>query len=823
MGTLLQDLKYAMRTLANTPGFALGVVLTLGLGIGANVTMFSVVDRMLFRPPPLLRDPGRTHRVYFLSRYQGRESAMGGAPYARFTDLTRWTSSFSRIADYSEGDLAIGVGDDAREMRVAMVSAGFFGFFDAPPAIGRYFTPAEDTPPNGAAVAVLGYGFWQTQYGGRPDVLGATLQIGPTVYTIVGVGPRGFVGLWPNQQPVAFIPITTYGAAIMDAANSAAGSWWTEYNHHWTGVLVQRKPEVSNAQANADLTSAYLRSFALQQAALPGPSKPEGEQLSAVAASVLSERGPNESSFAKVATWVSGVAVIVFLVACANVANLLLVRSFQRRREIAIRLALGVSRGRLVRQLLTESLLLAVLGGLAGLLIAEWGGTWLRVGFLPRSAAANMLGDPRTLFFAGSVALLAGLLTGLVPALQTRRGALSNDLKSGARDGTTRRSRTRAALLVLQGALSVVLLVGAGLFVRSLQHVRDVALGFDVDPVQLVELNMRSEQLDSARLVALRHDLLVTAQATPGVERAALRLTVPLWNTWNVPLFFPDVGTIDHPFDLNAVSPDYFATMGTRLLRGRGISPQDSRTAPPVMVVSEAMARAIWPGQDPVGRCVKLITPSRPCTTVVGVAADIKSRQLGDESGQLFYLSAEQFHPQEGGLFVRTRGAAASPESIRGALQRRMPGSSYVTVTPLSEILGRETQSWELGATMFLIFGAVALALAGIGLYSVIAYGVAQRTPELGIRTALGAQFGDLIRLVLGEGLTLGVMGVLLGVALALVGSRWVAPLLFNESPHDPVVFGGVTAVLLGVAALASYIPALRATRVDPVVALRTE
>ncbi len=821
MDALLQDLKLAVRSLTKIPGFTLGVVVTLGLGIGANVTMFSVVDRMLFRPPPMLHDPDRTHRVYFLSRSEGREYASSGTPYARYVDLTHWTTSFARVAAYSEGDLAVGTGADAREMRVAMVSAGFFGFFDAPPAVGRYFTAAEDTPPNGTAVAVLGYGFWQANYGGRPDVFGSTLQIGPNVYTIIGVAPRGFVGLWPNQRPVAFIPITTYGATIARETNSPVTGWWTEYHHMWTGLLVQRRPEVSLPGANADLTQAYLRSSSVQQSTMP--PKPEVGQLRAIAASVLSERGPNESSFAKVATWVSGVAVIVFLIACANVANLMLVRSFQRRREIAIRLALGVSRGRLVTQLLTESLLLGALGGGAGIVIAEWGGTWLRAGFLPRSAAANVLGDPRTLFFAGCVALVAGLLTGMAPALQTHRGLL-DDLKSGARDGTYRRSRTRLSLLALQGALSVVLLVGAGLFARSLQHVRDVPLGYDTDRVQLVDVNMRAERLDSARLVTLRHDLLTAAQAIPGVERVALRLTVPLWNTWNVPLFVPGTVSQSHQVDLNAVSPDYFATMGTRILRGRGVSSEDTRSAPPVMVVSDAMARTIWPGQDPLGRCVRLTTPDAACTTVVGVANDIKAQQLGDDPGLLIYLSAEQFHPQEGGLFIRTRGAAArSTESIRRALQRAMPGTSYVTVTPLREILDRETQSWHLGATMFLIFGALALALAAIGLYSVIAYGVTQRTRELGIRAALGARVGDVIGLVLGEGLTLSVAGVTLGLAVALVGSRWVAPLLFQESPRDPVVFGGVAGVLLCVAALASYIPARRAARVDPAMALRTE
>ncbi|HET9707786.1 MAG TPA: ABC transporter permease [Gemmatimonadales bacterium] len=825
MDALLQDIKYAARTLAKRPGFTLGVVLSLGLGIGANVTMFSVVDRMLFRPPPLLRDPDRTHRVYLVTTDQGRAFASNTVQYARYVDLTNGTASFARTAAFTEEDLAIGVGADAREMRVGIVSASFFGFFDAPPAIGRYFTASEDSPPNGTAVAVLSYRLWQTRYGGRDDVLGTTLQIGPTPCTIIGVAPKGFVGLWPNQQPVAFIPLTSYAAAMAVGKHFGGETWWTTYTWRWSSMLVQRKPGVSTAAANADVTNAYLKSYVAQLATAPGMPKPELARPHALAASVLSERGPNESSFAKVATWLSGVACIVFLIACANVANLLLVRSFQRRREIAIRLALGVRRARLVSQLLTESLLLAVLGGLAGIIIADWGGAWLRDGFLPRSSAASVVNDPRTLFFAGSVAVMAGLLTGLAPALQLRRGLLS-DLKAGARDVGYRRSRTRRVLLVLQGALSVVLLVGAGLFVRSLQHVRGVPLGYDADPVLLAELNMRGEQLDSARMVALRRELLATAQSIPGVGHATLQLTTPFWSSWDVPLYVAGIDSVDRlgEFDLNAVSPDYFATVGTRIVRGRGISAGDSRNAPPVMVVSEAMARTLWPARDPIGQCVKVNAPSAPCTTVVGVAHNIKVQQLGDDPALLYYLSAEQWRPDRGGLFIRTRGSAAgSSESIRRELQRAMPGASYVTVTPLTDIIGHETQSWELGATMFLIFGALALTLAAIGLYSVIAYSVAQRTPELGIRTALGAQFGDVIRLVLGEGLSVAALGVAFGVALALVGSRWVGPLLFQESPHDPLVFGTVAAVLLGVATLASYVPALRAARIDPVVALRTE
>ncbi|HZI22331.1 MAG TPA: ADOP family duplicated permease [Gemmatimonadales bacterium] len=821
--TLIADLRYAVRQLARSPGFTLGVVLTLALGIGANVAMFSVVDRMLFRPPPLLHDPGATHRIYLAMTWNGgKEQAGGYMQYARYADLTSWTTAFARTAAFTEQDLAIGVGTEAREMRVGIVSAGFFGFFDAPPALGRYFTAAEDSPPNGTPVAVLSHAFWQTRYGGRREVLGSTLQIGPTLYTIVGVAPEGFVGLWPVQRPVAFIPITSHASAM---AAGRRETWWTTYSWQWLSMLAQRKPGVSVAAANADLTNAYLRSYAAQRPGSPALPPAEITRPRGFVGSVLSERGPRESSFAKVATWISGVALIVLLIACANVANLLLARALRRRREIAVRLALGVSRARLLSQLFTESVLLALLGGLAGLLVAEWGGAVLRAQFLAKSSEVSVIGDTRTLLFGGVAALCAGLLTGLAPAL-TQRGDVASDLKAGAREGTFQKSRVRIALLVLQGALSVVLLVGAGLFVRSLRHVRVIPLGYDVDPVLLVNLNLRGTQLDSVRNVELRRELLQTAQAIPGVEHASRQLTVPFWITWDLDLHVAGIDSVHRlgDFELNAVTPEHFATRGTRILRGRGIEAQDREHAPRAMVVSQAMGKTLWPGRDPIGQCVRVGADTVPCTYVVGVAENIKSQQLGDDPGLFYYLSTAQWHPEQGGVFIRTRGdAARSAETIRRALQPVMPGAAYVTVTPLREILGEQTRSWQLGATMFLAFGALALALAAIGLYSVMAYNVAQRTQEMGVRASLGAQERDLIKLVINEGLRVGVVGVVIGVMIALAGGQWVGPLLFQESPHDPLVFGFVAVVLMGTTVLASFVPSRRAARVDPIVALRCE
>ena len=835
---VLQDLRYAVRGLRARPGFTIPVVLTLALGIGANVAIFSIVDRLLFRPPAMLANPARTNRIYVAQSDRGREGVWPGIPYARCLDFARWTTSFARTAEFTTAAMAVGAGDDARDMQVAAVSASFFGFFDAPPTLGRYFTAREDTPPTGTPVVVLSHALWEVRFGARQDALGATLQIGPIIYTVIGVAPAGFAGLSSTQPPAVYIPISSY-AATSGFQGSPGDEWWQTYHWAFAQMIVERKPGVTIAQATSDLTNAYRRSYAVQRDVSPDIPRVGVARPRAIVASVLAERGPNESRLGKVAALVAAMAVVVLLIACANVANLLLAAALRRRREIAVRLALGVSRARLLSQLLTESVLLALLGGAAGLLVAQWGGALLRSLFLPKDATSTVFGDPRTLIAAGTAALIAGLLTGLAPVWQSRRADLAHDLKAGAREGggTHHRSRLRAVLLVMQGALSVVLLVGAGLFVRSLSHVRELRLGYDVDPVLVVELNMRGVKLDSARALGLRQQLLEQTENLPGVERAALHTSIPFLRTMDgrngisVDLHVAGIDSVDRlgEFYFDAVTADYFATMGTRVIRGRGIGKEDVAGAPGAMVVSESMAKVLWPGRDPIGQCVQVVTygqtaKGHSCTYVVGVAEDIKSHGLSDDRGFYYYLASAQFHPEHTGLFVRTRGdAAGQVETIRRSLQTLMPGASYVTVTPFADVIGGQMRSWKLGATMFGAFGALALLLAAVGLYSVIAYNVAQRTHELGVRIAMGARVSDVLGLVVGQGVRLGVVGIVIGGLIALASARWLKPLLFQESARDPGVYALVAAVLLVVAVVASGVPAMRAAKVDPNVALRTE
>jgi predicted permease len=819
---VLQDASYTLRDLRRNPVFTLGVTLTLALGIGANAAMFSLVDRLLLRPPAMMIHPETVHQVYLYKTVDGVERETGGR-YATYTDIVRRSTSFSRTSAFRLTSLAIGVGEETRLRNVAIVSAGFFGFFDAPPALGRYYTASEDSPPSPAPVAVLSHAVWQTQYGARRDIVGTTVQIDAVTYTIIGVAPEGFVGLWPFSPPSAFIPVTTY------AASHGPPDWATTYSRAiGIGIIVQRKPNVTQPAATADLTNAFLQSFRIQDGQYEGAGTTSQRRPRAVAASVLDQRRPEGSSLSRAGTWLSAVTLIVLLIACANVANLLLARTIRRRREIALRIALGVSRRRLFGQLLTEGVILALLGGIGGVVIAAWASRALTTTLLPGAEPAPLLDDTRTLAFVGLIALGVGILTGLAPMTQVRRLSLTSDLKSGPREGTYQRRSLRTALLILQSALSVALLVGAGLFVRSLQHVRDVRLGFHPDSVALVELNMRNVRLDSATAVALRRRLLEAAARIPGVSHVSLQEAVPFAGVSSYPIVVAGMDSTSElgEFDVNTVSTDYFATMGTRILRGRGFEDSDRDGGRLVVVVGESMARVLWPGRDAIGQCVRVgLEPDVPCRYVVGIAEDIHSQSLDAESRLFYYyMPAAQWNPQNTGLFVRARGdVRALVEPVRRQLQRDMPGSSFVTVRPLADIVDNQMRVWITGASVFSAFGVLALVLAAVGLYSVIAYNVTQRKHELGVRLALGAGRGEIVRLVVGESVRFAMTGTVIGAIVAALGGGWIEPLLFHQRPRDPSIFAFVGITLIGVAILASWIPALRAAGVDPKSALQSD
>ena len=818
---LSQDIRYAARGLKAKPGFTAAVVLTLGLGIGANAAMFRVVDRLLFRAPPYLIDPASTHRVYLQWAQDGKTRSDRGIQYTRYLDFQRATSSFDLAGVFVTRSMAVGTGQDARELPVTANSASFFELFSARPVIGRLFGPDDDKRPIGAAVAVLAYEFWQSQYGGRRDVLGTRIQIGDNLCTIIGVAPRGFVGIPDGSAPVAFIPVTLFAGTATHQEH--ASDYYADYHWNFLELVLRRKPGPSLATASADLTQAYHQSLRLEESQNPGGPPLILSQNFAVLGPTQLERGPEAGAQVKVVTWVSGVAIIVLLIACANVGNLLLAHALRRRREIAVRLALGVSRARLVSQLLTETLMLAVAGGVAGLVFGQLAASVLASIFLPGEPSLRVAGDARTIVLVGGITLLAGVAIGLVPVIAAGRDDFATTLKAGAREGTYQRSRVRSALLILQSTLSVLLLIGAGLFVRSLHNVRSIRLGYDADNLIYVSRHLRGARMRGPEQAAQSVELMERARAIPGVVSASRAITVPMSNSWSMPVYVPSFDTTRHRgVQLQSVSPEFFATMGTRIVQGRAFTTTDREGAPLVAVISLAMSKQFWPGKSPIGQCFKQRADSTPCITVVGVAENIKVRNLTAESGLYYYLPIAQFHDDEGGVFVRTRGDAdAFVETVRRQLQGVMPGATYIRVTPMHKFVDPQRQSWESGAKMFLAFGVLAHILAALGLYSVIAYNVAQRTHELGVRIALGAGGRHLTRLVVGQAMRFAVAGALIGGTLALWSGRWIAPLLYETSPKDAVVYSVVIATLLVVAIGASAIPALRASRVDPNVALR--
>jgi putative ABC transport system permease protein len=821
---LAGDLSYAVRGLKRNPLFAAGIIITLALGIGANAAMFSIIDRLLLRPPAFMPGAASVSRIhiYRTARDVERTRAL---PYALYTDVARWAKDFPQVASFSRLNMGVSLGGVTRPIDVAAVSGGFFRFFDAPPQLGSYFSDADDVAPQGRPVVVLSGAAWKNHFGGRHDVLGETMHIGNVTYTIVGVAPDAFNGVWPYRSPLAFIPVTSYGG------QEGEPGW--EKNYGWAfslEMMIRRPPGMTEAQASALLSAEYRRRYQEQFDENPRMPAPTVAKPRILAAPILAARGPTPSSVARIATWIGGVTIIILLIACANVASLLLSRMVRRRREVAVRLALGAGRGRLVSQLVTEGMLIATVGGIAGVLVAVWGSSVLHAMFLPGVERVPVLSDPRTLALAGIMVLGTGLLTGLMQVAQAGRANLTDDLRSGARDGKYRRIPLRTVLLTVQCALSAVLLVGAGLFVRSLNNVRNVPLGFDANPVLLVELeNMNTANLDSAATAALRLRLLAAAKRTPGVTHATLQESAPFGGSSSRPI---SVDGIDSTaalgdFYFNTVSADYFATMGTRILRGRGIEDRDGEGAERVIVIGESMGKALWPGQDPIGRCVRMAAPSAnaPCTTVVGIAEDIRAASFEPEPRTFYYYRpAAQWYPQDGGLFVRVKGDAGQlVESLRKQLQGEMPGASYLTVSRLSDLLDARMRSWALGARVFTAFGALALLLSAIGLYSAIAYNVAQRRREIGVRLALGAERGRVVSLMVREGLRFAIPGVAIGCAIALYAGRWVKPLLFSESPYSPAVYGSVIVALIAVAAVASWVPALKAGRLDPKEALQAE
>ena len=836
-----QDVRYAARGLRLRPGFAAMVILTLSLGIGANVTMFSILDRLLLRAPSHIVDVDRVVQVH--SRWVRSPNVQSSHPYVLYKDFLAGVSEFEQVAVTTPSSVVdreyypLGRGSSATRIPGAQVSASYFKLLGVRPHRGRFFQDDEASETNPQQVAVIGYGFWQRQFGGRDDAIGKSLELGTNRYAIVGVAPKGFTGVELSDIDV-WIPI----AAANGLRFAKGADWATTRNSQWLSIIARLKPGASQERARAQATAVFRAGERERFASSTNArNRASADSQSVELSSILPGKSIKafglsaRSAEMRVSQLLAGVSFIVLLIACANVANLLLVRALGRRREIAVRLALGVGRARLVRQLLVEGMLLSIIGGVGAMLCAQWSSGFIRTMLLGESSWSGSAIDLRLMAFTVVAAIGTGVLTSLLPAMQASRPDLTSALKAGAREGGAARSRTRSVLLAGQAALAIILLAGAGLFVRSLKNVTETPLGIDIDQVLVAGVAHASVGMSNAEAREVFRQVTARATEIPGISAAATSVGLSFGMGWGTRLIVPGR---EAPMETNnpsqyAVTPDYFKVLGIRLVDGRLFTDSDRAGSELVTVINETAARTFWPGQNPIGQCVKVGADSLPCTTVVGIVTNARRQRLVEQPTSMIYRPLDQLDPSEydrsvtffGFSFIArtTRKPSTVAEPLRRLIQSAGPSMPYAEVRPLSDRLGRQTRSWTLGATMFSIFGALALLLAAIGLYSVVAFTVAQRVHEFGVRVALGATGTNLLRLTVVRGVMPVVAGIGAGLAIALVASRLVEGLLFETSPRDPVVFISVSATLLLVAVMASLVPALRATRVDPMLALRSD
>ena len=810
---LLQDIRFAARQLTRAPGLTLAVVLTFALGIGANATMFGVIDRLLLRPPRYVVHPATITRMAY-GRI-GKDFSQYTMNYPLFRALRDHAEGFTDVTATYDLQLPIGRGESAQSADGMAVTGNYFALLGVTSLLGRVIRPEDCLEPVGNSVVVLSHDYWQSHFAGDPRAIGRTLDIGDRKFTIIGVTPPGFVGLGIDG-PDMWVPMTAAGSmlGVRSYLTSGGGSWLVIHARERAGVPPERAADDAMRVARVAVPQAWFTGKTWRFGAIP----------------IMALRGSGQGVSSAVTKLLGAMSIVVLLIACANVANLLLARGLRRRQEIAVRLALGVTRERLVAHFITESVLLALLGGLAAMLVAYWGGgIVIRTIFNDLSFHGSLV-DLRVLAFTSAVTMATGLLTGLLPALQVSRPDVSSALKSGAQDVGGERSRTRATLLVVQTALSLVLLFGAGLFVRSLSRLSAMRLGADVDKVLVGSMNLPAVGRSSIELDQIFQRALERVSELPGVSAAAVAATVPFGQSfgYNVTLSGPD-SLIHADAMVNIVTPAYFRTLGARLLRGRDFTTRDDEGSQRVMIVNEMFATRYWGTRNPIGECVRAGQDSLPCAQIIGVVENVRRQSIFEDSSGFVYLPLAQARTQlpSRQLIARVdRGNPASyVESVRLAMQTAAPQLPYAGVELMANdpIVRAGLRPFRLGASMFGAFGILAIALAAVGIYGVVSYNVGQRTREMGVRIALGAQRANVAGLVVREGLVVGTIGTVVGAAIALVGARFVAPLLYEETPRDPIVLATVAGILIATACIACLVPAWRAVKTDPIAALRSE
>jgi putative ABC transport system permease protein len=807
--TLLQDVRYAVRTLLKSPGFAAVAIVALALGIGANTAIFSVVKAVLLSPLPY-PDPERLVWVRENNPSSNIFDEATSAP--NYNDWRTQAQSFEGIAAFANTAMTLtdGTGEPERLPAVS-ASANFFQVVGVAPALGRGFLPEEETTGKNRVV-VISHGLWQRRFGASPQALGQTLTLSGNPYTVVGVASADFKS--PARGPK---PPELWFPIAFNFDNSRRRSDYLD-------IVGRLRTGATIEQAQAELSTIAARL--------------EKEFPSANAGWVVQTQPLHERVVGNVrqALWVlMGIVGFLLLIACANVANLLLARAAGRRQEIAVRSALGAGRGRLVRQLLTESLLLGLAGGGLGLILAAWGVELLVAlspGNIPRLEEVGL--DARVLAFTFGVSVLTGVVFGLLPALSASKTDLSESLKEGGSRGSTAGQgarRLRNSLVIAEIAITAVLLACAGLMIRSFRAIQSVDPGFRPERVMTFDFALPSAKYkEQPQIVNFVDQLTERASGLPGVERAALVDALPLTGGANV-LSFVIEGRPDLPpekvqdAEVFVVTPGYFDVMGIGYVRGERLNEQHREGTPDVVVVNETMARRYWPNEEPIGKRVNLGDPAKtPWMTVVGIVRDTRNVGLESAPYPQMYGPAAQF-PRRGMSFVAR--TSADPATLVPALRRELAALDkelpLYNVRTMEQVLADSVSRRRFQMVLIAAFAGVGLLLAAVGIYGVISYSVAQRSHEIGVRMALGARATDILRLVVGQGLGLALLGVGLGLVAALVLTRLMSRLLYGVSTTDPLTFACVSLALLGVAMLACLVPARRATKVDPMIALRYE
>jgi predicted permease len=817
------DLTYAARTLTRQPGFAFVVVLTFALGVGANATMFGVVDRLLLRPPPEVGDPAGVFEVARIHDGDGRREYYTAMPYPLYAQLRADTAAFREVSAASYiTTQSLGTGADAEQAVTVFVSSNYFRVLRTQPALGRFFGPAEDGEQPSSDVAVVSYAFWRRHFTDERSPIGKTVRIGPRDFSIVGVARDGFTGVDPRAVDV-WLPLSH--AQVFGASRPGATSNWGTI---WLAVHARLQPGLTSQAAAARVRTWYTAGMAAWTSERRRPAPRQLVDATFAMRSILPSTQLADDPKAKLARLLIGVTAVVLLIACANVASLLLARGTERRREIAVRLALGVSRRRLVRLLLAETAVLALAGGVIALFVAHWGIALLQATLLDQYAWTASPWDSHVLLATFALVGATVALAGVVPALRASRPGVVDSLKAGGREGGVAVSRLRGTLMIAQAALSVILVVGAGLFVRSLQQAAHVHLGFEPTGVLAGSIDVTPLGYKAPSRLALYESMRARVASLPGVAGVAYATTYPMQGfAVSVRVRVPGLDSVPAPSSglvtHNEVSAGFFSTLGIPIRDGRPIIAADVGSVAHVAVLSEAMARAYWPGESAVGRCI-ILNGDQDCTTIIGVAADTKESIDRTDERWIVYVPAGPAWPVgPTALLVRARDGHADRliPPVRHAMQSAAANLPYADVRTLDDVFAPEIRPWRTGATLFSLFGALALVIAAMGLYSAISYSVVQRRHEFGVRIALGARIRDVVRLVMDQGIQTAVIGTVMGSLAALSLGGAIAPLLFKTSPREPAAFALAAVVIVVVAALASFVPAWRASRVDPVAALR--